>query len=53
MAREGRQVQLEKSNLRLARNMLKMGKGWFLPAGMEETQCLINRACAKVRQEKK
>jgi len=41
MARQGGQVQLEQSDMRLALIMAKMAKGGFLRAGIQETQQLI------------
>jgi len=53
MARQGGRVQLEQSDLRLALNMVKMAKGGFSRAAIEETQQLINKPSAEVREEKK
>jgi len=53
MARQGGRVQLEQSDMRLALNMAKMAKGGFLLAAIEETQQLIKKPCAEVREEKK
>jgi len=43
MLRQGGQVQLEQSDMRLALNMAKMAKGGFLCSAIEETQFLIKR----------
>jgi len=53
MARQGGWVQLEQSDMRLALNMAKMAKGGFSRAAIEETQQLIMKPCAEVREEKK
>jgi len=53
MARQGDHVQLEQSDMRLALNMAKMAKGWFLRAIVEETQYLFKKPCAEVREETK
>jgi hypothetical protein len=53
MARQGGWIQLEQSDMRLAFNMAKMAKEGFSRASMEETKYLINKPCAKVREEKK
>jgi len=53
MARQGGQVQLAQSDMRLALNMAKMANGGFARAVIEETQHLIKKPCAKVREEKK
>jgi len=39
--------------MRLALNMAKMAKGGFLRAAIEETQQLIKRSRAELREEKK
>jgi hypothetical protein len=52
MARKAGRVQLEQSDMRLALNMAKMAKGKISRAAIEETQQLINKPRAKVRQEK-
>ena len=52
MAEQGGRVQLEQSDMRLALNMAKMAKGGFSRAAPGETQVLIKRPCAEVRQEK-
>jgi hypothetical protein len=39
--------------MHLALNMAKMAKGGFSRAAIEETQQLIKKPCAKVREEKK
>ena len=38
MARQGGRVQLGQSDMRLALNMARMAKGWFLRATMQDTQ---------------
>ena len=53
MARQGGQVQLEQSNMRLALNKAKMAAEGFLRTAIEETQQLIKNPRAKVREEKK
>jgi len=53
MAKQGGRVQLEQSGMSLALNMAKMPKWGFLRATMEETQYLINKPQAEVREEKK
>jgi hypothetical protein len=53
MARQGGSVQLEQSDMRLALNIAKMAKGGFSHAAVEETQYLIKKPRAKVREEKK
>ena len=53
MARQGGRVQLEQSDMRLALNMAKMAKGGFSRAAIEETQQLIKKPRAEVREEKK
>jgi len=53
MARQGGRVQLEQSDMRLALNMAKMAKGGFSRATIEETQFLIKKPQAEVREEKK
>jgi hypothetical protein len=53
MARQGGRVQLEQSNMHLALNMAKMATGGFSHAAMEETQQLIQKPCAKVREQNK
>jgi len=50
---QGGQVQLEQSDMCLALNMAKMATGGFSCAAMEETQFLIKKLQAKVREEKK
>jgi len=52
MARQGGWVQLEQSDMRLARNMAKMAKGGFSRTTIEETQFLIKKPQAEVRDEK-
>ena len=53
MATQGGQVQLEHSHMRLVLTMTKMAKGGFWRAAMDETQQLIKKPCAEVREEKK
>jgi len=53
MARQGGWVQLEQSDMRLALNMSKMAKGGLSQASLEETQQLIKKPGAQVREEKK
>jgi hypothetical protein len=53
MARQGGRVQLEQSDMRLALNMAKMAKGGISRAAIEETQQLIKKPRAEVREKKK
>jgi len=53
MARQGGRVQLEQSDMRLALNMETMAKGGFSRAAVQETQQLIKKPRAEVREEKK
>jgi len=53
MARQGGQVQLEQSDMRLALNMANMANRGFSHAATEETQQLIKKPRAKVREKKK
>ena len=53
MSRQGGRVQLEQSDMRLALNMGKMGKGGFLHAAVEERQYLIKKPRAEFREETK
>jgi len=53
MARQGSRVQLEQSDMRLAFIMAKMTQGGFLRAAIEETQQLIKKPRAEVREDKK
>ena len=53
MARQGGQVQLEQSDMRLALNMANIAKGGFSRAAIEEMQQLIKKPRAEVREEKK
>jgi len=53
MARQGGQVQLEQSDMRVALNMAKMAKKEFSCAAIEETKYLIQKPRAEVREEKK
>ena len=52
IARQGVRVQLEQSDMRLALNMAKMAKGGFPRATIEETQFLVKKPVAEVREEK-
>jgi len=52
MARQGGQVQLEQSDMRLALNMARMAKGGFCRAAIDETQFLIKTPRSEVREEK-
>jgi hypothetical protein len=52
MARQGGRVQLEQSDMCLALNMAKMAKGGISPAALEETQQLIKKPRAEVREVK-
>jgi len=51
MARPGGRVQLEQSDMHLVLNMAKMAKGGFSHAAIEETQYLIKKPRAEVREE--
>jgi len=53
MARQGGRVQLEQSDMRLALNMAKMAEGGFSRRSKQETQVLIRKPWAEVREEKK
>ena len=53
MARQGGQVQIEQSNMRLSLNKAKMVKGGFSCTVIKETQYLIKKPCADVREQKK
>jgi len=53
MARQGGHVQLEQSDMRLALNMAKMAKGRYWHTAIEETQFLIKKPQAEVREDKK
>jgi len=53
MTRQGSQVQLEQSDMRLALNMAKVAKGGYSRDTIEETQQLIKKPRAEVREEKK
>jgi len=53
MARQRGRVQLEQSDMRLALNVAKIAKGGFSRAAIEETQQLIKKPRAEVREEKK
>jgi len=52
MARQGGRVQLEQTDVRLGLKMAKMAKEGFLRAAVEETQYLIKKPRAEVREEK-
>jgi hypothetical protein len=52
MARQGRHVPLKLSDMCLALNMAKMAKGRFSQCSKEETQYLIKKFRAKIREEK-
>ena len=52
-ARQGVRVQLKQSDMGLALNKAKMAKGGFSRAAVEETQYLIKKPRAEVREEKK
>jgi hypothetical protein len=51
MARQGGQVKLEQSGMRLALNMAKIAKEGFSYATMEETKYLIKKPHTQVREE--
>jgi len=53
MARQGGQLQLEQSNMRVALNMAKMAKGGYLCTTREETKQTTNKPQAEVWEEKK
>jgi len=53
MARQGGQIQLEQSDMRLTLNMAKMAKQGFSHAAIQETQHLIKKPRSDVRKEKK
>ena len=53
MASQGGQVQLEQSDMHLALKMARMAKAGFWRAAVGETQYLIQKPHAKVREEKK
>jgi hypothetical protein len=53
MARQGDRVQLEQSDMCLALNMANMAKAGFSHAGIDETQQLIKKPRAEVRDEQK
>jgi len=52
MARQGGRVQLEQPDMRLALNMVKMVKGGFSRAAIEEIQQLIKKPPTEVLEEK-
>ena len=53
MARQGGRVQLEQSEMRLALNMAKMDEEGFSRAANGDTQRLMQKPHAEVREEKK
>jgi hypothetical protein len=53
MARPGGRVPLEQSNIRLAFNMAKLGKGGCSRAAVQVTQSVFKITCTEVRAEKK
>jgi len=53
IARQRGRVQLEQSDMRLAFNMAKLGKGGFSRAAIEETQFLIKQPRAEVPDQRK
>jgi len=53
MARQGGWVQLEQSDMQLALNLAKIANGGLSPTTMVETQFLVLKSRAKVREEKK
>jgi len=53
MARQGGRVQLEQSDMCLVLNMAKMVNAGFSRAAIEETQQLMQKPRAEVREEKK
>jgi len=53
MARRGGRVQLEQSDICLALNMAKMAKGGYSRAAIEETQYVISKHSAVVREDTK
>jgi len=53
MATQGGRVQLEQCDMHLALNMAKMAKWGFSRAAMAETELLIKKPPAEVREEKK
>jgi len=53
MARQGGRVQLEQSDMRLALNMARLAKGGFSRTAMKQTQFLIKKPRAEVREQKK
>jgi len=53
MARQGGWLQLEQCGKRLALNMAKIAKGEFSLAAIEETEQVIKKPRAEVRQKKK
>jgi hypothetical protein len=52
-ARQAGRVQLEQSDMHLASNMAKMGKGGFPRAAIEDTQNLIKTPRAKDQRKRK
>jgi len=53
MSRQGGCVQLKQSDMHLALNMAKMAKRGFSRTKIEETEYLLNKPHAQVREEKK
>jgi hypothetical protein len=53
MAKQGGQVQLEQSDMRLALNMANTSKEGFSRAAIEQTKYFYTNPGAKVREEKK
>jgi len=53
MARQGDRVQLEQSHIPLTLSLAKIAKGEFSRAAIQETQQMIMKPRAKVREEKK
>jgi len=53
ITRQEGQVQVEQSDIRLALNMGNITIGAFLRTTIEETQHLIKKPCAVVREEQK
>jgi hypothetical protein len=50
MARQGGQVQLERSDMRLALNMAELAKECFSCAAIEEMKYILKKSCAEVRE---
>jgi len=53
MARQGGQVHLKQSDMRVALNIAKTARGGFLRTAREETLLLIKKPCTEVQEEKK